>query len=312
MTLRPGFSYWMFVLFAVVPPAQSPVSNQTSSPANPASFPATAERFMYESLALSPVNVSRAGYHKHTDTSTGKVLELDAELDDLSPQGAEAQREFYRSWQSRFRAYDAKKLSAEDRADWHLIDDQIALNLLELERIQSYRHNPTVCVELIGNALFLLMTHSYAPAEVRLGHVLSRVTQIPRALEQARQSLADSDSIYTQTAVEENNGNIDLIESTLKDQIPAGSPLAARYAQVAPTDLARRRASRTWRLGAEFYREKFRWSWRRPLLPDRYWKAPSRRRSRSVPRCLRSPCPCTRRCIPITPTVICSRMNAKA
>ena len=97
-----------------------------------------------------------------------KAVDLDAELDDLSLEGAEAQREFYRSWQSRFRAFDPKKLSAEDRADWHLIDDQIALNLLELERIQSHRHNPTVYVELMGNALFLPMTPSYAPAEVRL------------------------------------------------------------------------------------------------------------------------------------------------
>ena len=237
---------------------------------------------MYESLVLSPVNASQAGYHKHTDTIAGRVVELDAELDDLSPQGAETQCEFYRTWQSRFRVFNPKKLSAEDAADWHLIDDQISLKLLELERIQSYRHNPTVYVELIGNALFLPMTQSYAPAEVRLGHVLSRVAQVRRALEQARQSLADSDSIYTQTAVEENDGNIDLIESTLKEQIPAGSALAARYAQVAPaavkaledfsswmrTDLARRPASRNWRLGAQFYPEKFRLVMETPVTPS--------------------------------------------
>jgi uncharacterized protein (DUF885 family) len=244
-------------------------------------FSVEAEEFMHDSLALSPVNASQAGYHKHPDPQTGKLVELDAELDDLSPHGMDRQRDFYRNGQSRFRAFDPKKMDAEGAADWRLIDDQIALNLLELDRIQSYRHNPTIYVELIGNALFLPMTQSYAPSEVRLGHVLSRVEQIPRALDQARESLADSDPIYIQTAVEENGGNIDLIETTLKEQIPAGSPLAAKYAQVVPStvkalkefsswlqnDLAKRPASRTWRLGKEFYPDKFRLVMETPVTP---------------------------------------------
>ena len=51
MTLRPGFSCCLLALVAAVLPAQSPVSNQKPSAANAAIFPATAERFMYESLA---------------------------------------------------------------------------------------------------------------------------------------------------------------------------------------------------------------------------------------------------------------------
>ena len=38
----------------------------------------------------------------------------------------------------------------EDAADWRLIDDQIGQQLLEFDRIQNYRHNPTVYVELLG------------------------------------------------------------------------------------------------------------------------------------------------------------------
>src|ERR1700757_887268 len=196
--MRTTIGYCMVIVIAGALSAPSSMLKQkpTVSP----DFPAAAERFMHDSLALSPVNASQAGYHKHPDPQTGKLIELDAQLDDLSPHGADIQREFYRDWQSRFRAFDPKKMDAEDAADWQLIDDQIALNLLELDRIQSYRHNPTIYVELIGNALFLPMTQSYAPAEVRLGHVLSRVAQIPRALDQARESLVDTDPIYTQTA----------------------------------------------------------------------------------------------------------------
>ncbi len=42
------------------------------------------------------------------------------------------------------------------------------LSLLELDKIQSYRHNPTVYVELVGNALFNPFVLEYAPLETAL------------------------------------------------------------------------------------------------------------------------------------------------
>ena len=178
---------------------------------------------MKASLMISPVNASQAGFHNYTDPKTGKTIELDALLDDLGPPGIAAQKKFYSDWQQRFRKFDRASLDKEDNADWQLIDDQIAYNLLELNRIQSYKHNPTDYVEFVGNALFLPMSQNYAASDVRMGHVLARIGQIPRALDQAKQALVDTDPIYTSTALDENAGNIDLIENTVKEQIPAGS-----------------------------------------------------------------------------------------
>ena len=112
-------------------------------------------------------------------------------------------------------------MNAEDAADFRLIDDQIALNLLEFEHIQNYKHNPTDYVELVGNALFLPLTQDYASKEVRVGHVVSRIEQIPRFVEQAKSVLVDSDPIFISTAVDENDGNLDLIDSVAKDIPPA-------------------------------------------------------------------------------------------
>jgi uncharacterized protein (DUF885 family) len=237
---------------------------------------------MYDSLALSPVNASQAGYHKRVDPKTGKTIELDALLDDLGPQGVAKQHAFYKQWQDRFRNMDRSALSKEQAADWQLIDDQIAFGLLELDRIQSYRHDPTTYVEFIGTAIFLPMSQTYAPADVRLGHVLSRIEQIPRALDQAKQMLADGDPIKTSTAIEENAGNIDLIKNTVKEAIPAGSPLIKRYNSAAPKAIAAlesfskwlhddygpRKSAVTWRLGNPLYAEKFRLLMETPVTPD--------------------------------------------
>src|SRR5271170_4122859 len=257
---------------------QSSNSQQPSQPAGAShsaaaqKFAALSDRFMKDSLALSPTNASAAGYHTHLDAKAGKTVALDAELDDLSLEFIAQQRDFYADWRERFRKETPPSaLDPEDAADWQLIDDQIGLNLLEFDRIQSYKHNPTVVVELIGNALFLPLTQNYAPHDVRVGHVLSRVSQIPRLLAQVQPYLSDSDPVWISTAVEENAGNIDLIEHMLAAEIPAGSPQKAKYDAVAPAAvkalhnfsawlqnwLAKQPSNLTWRLGKELYDQKF-------------------------------------------------------
>jgi uncharacterized protein (DUF885 family) len=245
-------------------------------------FAALSDEFMKASLALSPVSASAAGYHTHVDAKTGKTIALDALLDNLSLESIAQQRAFYANWRERFhKETPASALDPEDAADWQLVDDQIGLNLLEFDRIQSYKHNPTVVVELIGNALFLPLTQNYAPHDVRVGHVLARVGQIPRLLAQVQPYLADSDPIWISTAVEENAGNLDLIEHMLAAEIPTGSPRRAEYDAVAApavkalhdfsawlqNTLAKQPSNLAWRLGTELYDQKFALVMETPVTP---------------------------------------------
>ena len=142
-------------------------------------------------------------------------------------------------------------------------------------------------MELIGNALFLPLTQNYASQEVRLGHVLSRMQQIPRLLDQAKAALVDADPIYVKVAGEENDGNIDLIQSDIKEQVTQLSgdqavQLNARYEKLAPPaiaalknfsqwlqqDLGKRPNPRSWRLGKEFYDAKFKYVMETDITPE--------------------------------------------
>jgi hypothetical protein len=246
-------------------------------------FEELSEQFVKESLALSPVSASAAGYHVHVDAKTGKNIELDAELDDLSQKAMDAQRDFYAEWREKFRKETPlATLNPEDAADWQLIDDQIGLNLLEFDQIQNYKHNPTVPVELIGNALFLPLTQNYASHEIRLRHVLARMRQIPRLLAQVKEYLSDADPVFVSTAIGENDGNIDLIQNDIAKEIPAGTPMKADYDQVAPVaiaeltkfsawlraDLGKRPTNRSWRLGKDSYDQKFRLVMETDVTPE--------------------------------------------
>ena len=268
-----------FLLLTAITSAAAPPPKSEAS----AKFAELSDQFMKESLALSPTNASAAGYHKHVDRKTGKTIELDALLDDLSLDAIQKQRAFYVQWRERFhKETPVSALGVEDAADWQLIDDQIGFGLLEFDKIQNYRHNPTGVVELIGNALFLPLTQGYASKEVRIRHVLSRMRAVPAALDQVKAYLSDCDPVWVKTAIEENEGNIDLAENTVKDEIGSDSSLKVHYDQIAPStiealknfstwlqnDLGKRPSKLTWRLGKEFYSEKFRLVMETDITPE--------------------------------------------
>jgi uncharacterized protein (DUF885 family) len=246
-------------------------------------FAELAEQFIHETLVQSPSSASQAGYHHHRDARSGKDIALDSRLDDVSTAAYSAQRQLYLRWRDRFhKEISLHSLGPEDSADWHLIDDQIALNLLELDQIQNYRHNATVFVELLGSALFQPITDDYATEDVRLGDVLSRIAAIPRFLNQARSVVADSGPIFIKVAIEENNGNIELIQNTVASAVAKAPSLKSRFDKLAPpalaalrafnqwleSDLAERKTDRTWRLGKQFYDQKFRLVMETDITPE--------------------------------------------
>ncbi len=243
-------------------------------------FAALAQSFLEEVLALSPTSATHVGFHRYQDPKTGREVQLDELLEDMSRKGLAKQRTALKRYRQRFqKEVKREALNAEDRADYDLIQDQIALSLLELETIQNYRHNPTVYVELAGTALFLPMVLEYAPKQERFRHIIARLGRIPNLLRQGRKNLVDTDPIYTKVALEENEGNVALVEQAIASQVPA--ELKARYdAAAAPAlkafeefsrflkdDLAQR-STGTWRLGKEKYRAKLRLALQTDLSPD--------------------------------------------
>jgi len=238
------------------------LSVSCSSPKTQApDFNTLSHDLIFGTLALSPVSATANGYHKHND------IELDEKLDDYSAQGIEAQRQFYQGFQTRIDALDPVKLDKEQKADLEIIKDNLGLALLDLNVIQSYKHNPTVYVELAGNALFNPYVLNYAPKEQRFHQIAKRLEAMPALFIQAKANLVDAPEIWNRVAREENEGNIDLIDKTLRAEVPdaqkADFNTAAGLALAALRDfndfLANTLSKKTsdWRLGPENYAKKF-------------------------------------------------------
>src|SRR5713101_6529984 len=152
------------------------------------------EDFVYGSLALSPVSATSAGYHEHNG------VRLDEKLDDFTMGGIQDQRRFYSDFRDRLTLIKPESLSPEERADYQIIQNQIDLTMLDLRQIQSFRHNPTVYVELIGSALFNPFVLEYTPIETRYRHIIQRLFKIPGFIQNAKTTRADAPAVGTRVA----------------------------------------------------------------------------------------------------------------
>jgi uncharacterized protein (DUF885 family) len=234
---------------------------QQAPPAAKPDLSSLTDDFVYGSLALSPVSATSAGYHEH------KGAKLDEQIDDFSAPGIDQQHKFYSDFHNRLAAIQQDALSAEDRADFQIIDNQVNLSLLEFEKIQSYRHNPTVYVELVGNALFNPFVLEYAPLDQRYRAIIQRLQKIPALMQQGEANLMDAPEIWNRVAREENDGNLELIDKTLRAKAPdalkadydraAGPALDAlkAFTKFLSGDLSKKTSD--WRLGKENYDQKF-------------------------------------------------------
>lgn len=237
------------------------LSNCGTSKPEPPDFDKLSHDLVYSTLAFSPVTATATGLHVYNG------IPLDELLDDYSAQGLDQQRQFYEGFQTRLAAVDPASLNPEQKGDLQIMKDNLSLALLELNTIQSYKHNPTIYVELAGNALFSPYVLNYAPKEKRFEQITKRLEKMRALFGQAEANLVDAPEIWNHVAKEENDGNIELIDKTLRAQVPEAQK--ADYDRAAAEALDALRGFNTflentlskktsdWRLGKENYAKKF-------------------------------------------------------
>jgi uncharacterized protein (DUF885 family) len=254
----------VLILFCVSCSGPKPASTAATSQTSSANFDKLTDDLLYGSLALSPVTATQTGYHVHNG------VQLDEMIDDYSPAGIENQRKFYQDFQARANAWNAGSLDKEQLADLEIIKNDLNLYLLDLNTIQSYKHNPTVYVELAGNAVFVPSILAYAPVDKRFHDIIARLERFPTLFEQAKGNLTDSPEVWNRVAREENDGNIALVDKELRSKVPEAQK--ADYDKAATTaiaalkdfsaflekDLSKKPSD--WRLGKDKYAQKFQYT----------------------------------------------------
>jgi len=175
-------------------------------------FSEMVDEFLEGYFAAHPVTATAIGAHRH-----------DHALDDLSEEAVAAEIQRLREFETRRAALPADDLDHNDRIDLEVLGEKIEAELLELEEIQSWKHDPLVYTQTVGSGIHLLLARDFAPLEERLEDAASRLEAVPRLLEQAKQNLDNPPRIHTETAIRQNQGNIRLIREDLA-RAAAGHP----------------------------------------------------------------------------------------
>ncbi len=183
----------------------------------------------------------------------------------MSTAAIDHRRQYYVKFRQRLVDHVKREtLGPESRADYDIVQDQISLALLDYQDIQSALHNPTLYVETVGNALFVPFVLDYAPLPERMRHIIARLQKLPLFLDEARNNLASSPPIWTRVAAEENQGNIALLDKTIRAAAPVEQ--RADFDRAARPALAALRTFQNFLEGTDRYRDSYDWR----LGPDRY------------------------------------------
>jgi len=193
----------MKVSWIVVPFALAAVCRAQSRDAD---FNRLADRFFDEAVfRFDPAQGTQAGFHQY---------------DKLLPSGARAEIEagivVYKKFESEVRSFDTRGLSVGNAADRELVLSQIRGQLLTLETIRPWEKNPDIYSSGVTNAIYVIMSRSFAPPAERLKSVIARERLIPKVFQSARENLKNPPRIYTEVALEQLPG----IASFFGDDVP--------------------------------------------------------------------------------------------
>lgn len=168
-----------------------------------AEFAKVADRYFDECVfRYDPVSGTAAGFHQYDALlPSGSREEIDGQIAALKKMLPEVE------------GFGAQGLSAAAAADRELVLSSIRGQLLTLETIRPWEKNPDIYASGVSNAIFVIMSRSYAPLGVRLRAAIARERLAPRIFEAARANLKNPPRIYTEVALEQLPGIVSFFEN---------------------------------------------------------------------------------------------------
>jgi uncharacterized protein (DUF885 family) len=213
--------------------------------------------YLHEAL---PSYAGLDGVHAHDDL-----------LEDLSRQGIDAHVRALSGFGRRLHQIDPTHLSRVEQVDHPIVAAGIEARMYELEVVRSWERNPQIYAEIIGSSLAGQALFAYAPEAERARRVVSKLRQVPRLVQAARDNIKDCPGIFVKVGLESWRGTLRFIESDLPrafsglddlhilgdlaDTSTEAATAIKSYIDYLETDLAPR-AKASFRLGRERFERK--------------------------------------------------------
>ena len=151
----------------------------------------------------NPSSATAVGFHQY-----------DNNLEDYSAAAFEKRIEKLEQLQGRLASLPAER-TPDDAIDIEILDGQIRAELLDLETLQTWRHNPMTYVSLPGGAIDNLMKRNFAPAAERLRSVVARLKAVPPMIAAMKQNVDDPPHEFTDLAFRIAHGSVGFFKESV-------------------------------------------------------------------------------------------------
>lgn len=247
----------------------APASGSEPKSADDVAFGTLADAYVNDLPNFSPVWATQIGDHR-----------ADHKLDEVDGAARDATRKLLNRYVTALAAIDQSQLSRANQIDASILSNKLQSDLWSQDVLQEWAWNPLFYVNLAGGSIYGLLARDFAPIDERLQSAATRLEQIPRFLQQARDSIQPVrvPKIHAETAVAQNQGLLSIIDTmivpkmevlneTQQVRLSAAIELARDAVQEHQTWLESLldRAAGDFRVGAKLYDQKLAFALESPL-----------------------------------------------
>ena len=130
-------------------------------------FEKIGERYIAQVTEFSPVQATGLGDHR-----------FDGELDDISPETRERQKNWIQKVTAQLAAIKPDRLSRRHQVDWALMNHSLNARLWRLTVLREWSWNPLIYTGIAGDSLYGLMARDFAPERQRLNNAAKRLEPV--------------------------------------------------------------------------------------------------------------------------------------
>ena len=157
--------------------------------------------YLYE---VHPTSATFDGVHLHDDL-----------LEDYSRPAVDRQIRDLGGFARRLTAIDPVRLTPVERLERPALEASIRGRLFELEEVRTWERSPQHYADLLSTSLAGQALFAYAPLAERARRVLSKLRQVPRVIQAARDNIKDAPGIFVKVGLESMRGTLRFIDQDL-------------------------------------------------------------------------------------------------
>ena len=223
-------------------------------------FPHFVDDYLAYLHEVFPTQATLDGTHLHDDL-----------LEDLSRSGVDAYVRALSGFGRRLHQIDAGTLPRIERIEHPIVASNIEARMFDFEEVGTWERNPQLYTDTIGTSLAGQALFAYAPEADRARRIVSKLRQVARFVQSARDNIKECPGIFVKTGLESWRGILKFIDTDLPrafsalddlhilgdlaDTSTEASAAVKGYIDYLETDLAPR-AKASFRLGREKFEKK--------------------------------------------------------